>query len=179
MAQRFEWYSGPMNEVTRTYDPFWKGQSSTPQVTHKITSVRLYCYRVYSALSFKLTTDIYVAPSNSPSGPSLVRYRQPCCQQVGTGLRCLLMPLTPYSRPVSNTPWRFTTQAPTRITMFTGVSPIPEITPGVSGLTEAARTIPEMVALRNGVNYCLPVDQPDFLWLISLSPKGQFKRGQH
>jgi len=64
MAQRFEWYSGPMNEVTKMYEPFWKGQSFTPQVTHKITAVRLYCYRVYSALSFKLTADIYVAPDD-------------------------------------------------------------------------------------------------------------------
>ena len=71
MAQRFEWYSGPMNEVTKMYEPFWKGQSFTPQITHKITSVRLYCYRVYSALSFKLTAAIYAAPSNTPVGPSL------------------------------------------------------------------------------------------------------------
>ena len=71
MMQRFEWYSGPMNEVTKMYEPFWKGQSFTPQVTHKITSVKLYCYRVYSASSFKLTTAIYAAPSNTPVGPSL------------------------------------------------------------------------------------------------------------
>jgi hypothetical protein len=71
MAQRFEWYSGPMNEVTRMYEPFWKGQSFTPQITHRITSVKLYCYRVYSASSFKLTTAIYAAPSNTPVGPSL------------------------------------------------------------------------------------------------------------
>jgi hypothetical protein len=71
MAQRFEWYSGPMNEVTKMYEPFWKGQSFTPQVTHKITAVRLYCYRVYSALSFKLTADIYAAPDDVPEGPSL------------------------------------------------------------------------------------------------------------
>ena len=71
MMQRFEWYSGPMNEVTKMYEPFWKGQSFTPQLTHKITSVKLYCYRVYSALSFKLTAAIYAAPSNTPVGPSL------------------------------------------------------------------------------------------------------------
>ena len=71
MAQRFEWYSGPMNEVTKMYNPFWKGQSFTPQVTHRITSVRLYCYRVYSALSFKLTADIYAAPADVLEGISL------------------------------------------------------------------------------------------------------------
>jgi len=71
MMQRFEWYSGPMNEVTKMYEPFWKGQSFTPQITHKITSVKLYCYRVYSASSFKLTAGIYAAPSNTPVGPSL------------------------------------------------------------------------------------------------------------
>jgi hypothetical protein len=71
MAQRFEWYSGPMNEVTKMYDPFWKGQSFTPQIAHKITSVKLYCYRVYSALSFRLTADIYAAPADVPEGPSL------------------------------------------------------------------------------------------------------------
>jgi hypothetical protein len=71
MSQRFEWYSGPMNEVTKMYDPFWKGQSFTPQIAHKITSVKLYCYRVYSALSFRLTADIYAAPADVPEGPSL------------------------------------------------------------------------------------------------------------
>ena len=92
MAQRFEWYSGPMNEVTKMYEPFWKGQSFTPQITHKITSVKLYCYRVYSALSFKLTAAIYAAPSNTPSGPSLA-YGEIPATSLPTGWNWVEVPL--------------------------------------------------------------------------------------
>ena len=92
MAQRFEWYSGPMNEATKMYEPFWKGQSFTPQITHRITSVRLFCYRVYSALSFKLTAAIYAAPSNVPSGPSLA-YGEIPATSLPTGWNWVEVPL--------------------------------------------------------------------------------------
>jgi len=81
-----------MNEVTKMYEPFWKGQSFTPQITHKITSVKLYCYRVYSALSFKLTAAIYAAPSNTPSGPSLA-YGEIPATSLPTGWNWVEVPL--------------------------------------------------------------------------------------
>jgi len=48
--------------------------------------------------------------------------------------------------------------APTRITTFTGVSPIPEIIPEGFGLTKAARTIPGTAVLMSGVSYCRQVE---------------------
>ena len=97
MAQRFEWYSGPMNEVTKMYEPFWKGQSLTPQTAHKITSVKLYCYRVYSALSFRLTADIYAAPADVPEGPSLA-YGEIPATALPTSWSWVEVPLnTPYA----------------------------------------------------------------------------------
>lgn len=69
MEQKYESYEEPQNTTASLRDGYSWGQTFTPQVAHRITSVRLYMFKVGNPPD--QTVHISATSAGKPSGPDL------------------------------------------------------------------------------------------------------------
>ena len=80
MAQRFEYYSGSTDEQYKFYGSSnYCGQTFTPQIAHRITSVKLFVARFGASLG-NLYVYIYNTSGHYPTGPALISGSIPASQ---------------------------------------------------------------------------------------------------
>lgn len=69
MADKYEYYEGATNAASVTWGEGWHAETFTPQIAHKITSVKLLMFRVGSPET--LTVSIRATSAGKPTGEDL------------------------------------------------------------------------------------------------------------